>query len=300
MSYHEVRLIFFNKFAQTPCDVFLKLAEDKFVKVLHKGAAIDEDLLRTYLQKKIRFLHVTESDFLIHKEKILAFSFGQDKNGQTESMYPPAGAILDEVLGVMGVDPQTQNQVHDISQKIVTTINSSPKMLDLLSLFLKGKHSFVVDHSYLVGVVAVMMANRFDWITSQMREKICLAAIFHDVALRDDAFARLEMKFNTPQLTPSTQMQLMDHVEEIIEKVAKIPDIPVEVSQMISLHHSYESNAHTQLTTIFLVAHEYVLEIYRNNIDETARRFAVDKVRKLLHGAAFDKAIKCLDELVNS
>ncbi len=145
-----------------------------------------------------------------------------------------------------------------------------------------------------------MLANQYDWVTPQMREKICLAALFHDVALRDDAFARLEMKFNTSHLTSSTQMQLMDHVEDVVEKVSKIADIPAEVSQMISLHHSYESNAHNHLTTIFLVAHEYVLEIYRNNIDETSRRFAVDKVRKLLTNSAFDKAIKSLDELVNS
>ena len=241
-----------------------------------------------------------ENDFNLHRDKILAFSFGEDKDGKKNPMYPPAGAVLNEVLSVMGVDSVTQNQVHEISQKIVSTVNSSPKMLDLLSHFLKGKNSFVVDHSYLTGVVAVMIANRFEWITPQIREKICLAALFHDMALKDDAFARLEMKFNTPHITSSTQLQLMDHVEEVVEKVSKLPDVPIEVTQMISLHHSVESNSHTNLSLIFLVAHEYVLEIYRNNIDESARRFAVDKVRRLLHSASYDKAIKCLDELVNS
>jgi len=70
-KYCRVNLSFFFSTKEVFCDVYLKISDDKFVKILNRYQEVDFHDLKKYEQRRIKYLYVRERDFSLITKKLV-------------------------------------------------------------------------------------------------------------------------------------------------------------------------------------------------------------------------------------
>jgi len=289
-EYRKVRLIYFLRCNKVLCDVYIKLSEEKYIKILKKGDIYTRDDLQKYREKKIKFLYVQSEDYEEFGAGLSKTPFLiEDKNLDPKYVEDAIINTLDivhEMVSESGVTDEVINLVDYSVYQIENTLEDDRILSRLLASF-KDRKDYLLDHSYMVAYFSNSVCSNMDWDSEEIRKKLSYAAMLQDLTLADPELA-MAVNLQTADMVNYTDEQIAyykSHPQQICELVKKNNKIPLNVDEILLSHHekpegngfprALSSHRVTQLSAVFIVAHSFVDELYREEFD-------LDKVSTIL------------------
>ncbi|EQC46003.1 HD domain-containing protein [Bacteriovorax sp. Seq25_V] len=268
----DISVLFRNE--KLLCDIYLKINESKYIKIAHSGELVSVEFINKYKERNVKHIYILYSDF----ERFGDDLFSRELIDQKLQLSPVQrkgieNAHLHECLRNFGVSEYTVNLV----EKSVEDFSNSTKNLktkSLFKMFERSKGTFIYDHSFLTIAFSNILCKHMNWESEAIRKKISMAAMFHDLAIKDPKLAMNESlgKSELAKLDRDISSTILNHSSEIVKILEGEDSIPSEVISLCLNHHEGHGEGYpkskspvalTQLDGVFIISHELAIGMYR-------------------------------------
>ena len=227
-------------------DLYIKLSDSKFVKVMRSGDYFERSDFEKLKLKNIDFLYVHHSDvagFFTAFAKNL-YTMDQSEQLDMTQAYQLASATIEFIQGI-GRTFGWNDDVVNIYQKSVAytvrTIQKNPKLALFLERITADPKSFLASYSNAVAFVSCGVAHSCGWGTDLTCEKLTMAAYVRDAKLSEGEFNQHRdfMKlFRDPnhRLKPEVR-EFCEHPKKAAALVMNWNEAPAEVAMIALQHH---------------------------------------------------------------
>lgn len=258
-NFESISLKFFNNVKITPCDLYVKLSENKHIKVLKQKDVLTSDFIRKYINRKVENFFLTEADFKLHSQTIFSFTGGM------EEMLDGLPKINHETINLFANELGIQNKhIQKTSLIVKEIIHSATVSKDLSGILKRGlfsKERFMYDHSYLTAIICNRLADKNDWTNTQgAKESLTLAAFYHDCELKSEKVYQVEV------LGEASAFE-KNHAQDAANKLGYSEEFSSESLKIIKNHHNVDGGNLGPLEHAFITCHEFVIELYRHKFD---------------------------------
>ncbi len=177
-----------------PCDVYLKLRDGKFVKVINKEQIFERKLIEKLIVKGVKQFFVNRSELSKYGDSIFTSltsalklnSHSKDKIKQSQ-INSKAINVLKMNLIKCGFSEASMEAVDQIADLQLELIKSSPQLNDFLEKFqLFAKSN--ADHTRIVNYISVGILKELSWDSESTLEKMSLTVLLHDISLPERCF----------------------------------------------------------------------------------------------------------------
>jgi putative nucleotidyltransferase with HDIG domain len=234
-----VPILDFISGSQLPVDIYVKLSDQKFVKVAHSGEAVQLDRLSNYQNKRVDFLYIRKDDYpkYVHQEIMVAEVLVKRDNlgtgTKTNVLRNAAESVFQEIEN-FGFNEDTYDHARKIANATLTMVNSQTDLNDLLKQ-LQTRNDFLYTHSVAVGAISAMIGQAMGWIKQGTLEKLSLGGFLHDIGKKElppelSKKPRAKLSFEELLLYESHPFRGM----EILKSIGIVPD---DVVSIVYEHH---------------------------------------------------------------
>lgn len=297
-------------------DLYLRLSQDKFVKLFSSGANFDKDDYEKYtVQKGIPYLYIRKEqcqEFTEQYDAQLGKLLTADSINlhKISSLNKFTTEIVQELIQQIGFTKAVQNLVRTQVLLTVKALGGHPKLSQIMKEIHRGEGKYIPSHSTICAYFACSLAAELHWTTESTFQKLTLASFLHDITLSNHALAAIdslsELDAKKDQFTEQEQQAYRDHPIRSAELVRNMPEIPPDVDTIILQHHEKPDGtgfpkkiAHSYiapLASVFIVAHD--LTRFGINL---GRDFDIDdfllEARDRYQSSHFRKILTCLEVL---
>ncbi len=220
-------------------DVYIRLGNDKYVKVAHQGEDIPVERIRGYKSKQIRYLYLLKIDF----QKYLGLNIALAKALETSKTIDPArkmnflkhtNEVILENLFTNEIDEGSIEFAKSVTETTVSLLVDSEPLFDLLSV-LSSHSDSLYAHSLGVSLYGVLIAKQLKWISPMNRYKISMGGLLHDIGKR--TIDPVILKKAKRDLSPDELKELKTHPVRGVEIISSIGALPDDVLQIVHQHH---------------------------------------------------------------
>lgn len=308
-EYRKVRLIYFLRCNKVLCDVFIKIGDEKYIKVLKKDDIYTRDDLQKYRDKKVKYLFVQAEDYEEFGAGLSKTPFLiEDRNLDPKYVEDAVINTLDivhEMVSESGVTDEVINLVDYSVFQIENTLEDDKILSRLLASF-RDRKDYLLDHSYMVAYFSNSVCAHMEWDSEEIRKKLSYAAMLQDLCLADADLA-MAINLQTADMVNYTDEQISyykSHPQQISELVKKNPKVPMNVDEILLSHHekpegngfprALSSHRVTQLAAVFNVAHSFVDELYREEFDLDQIPTILSRMKKRFSSGNYQKPFEGL------
>jgi HD-GYP domain-containing protein (c-di-GMP phosphodiesterase class II) len=317
-SYCKVNLSFFYSAHEIFCDVYLKLKDQKHVKVFNRYDKLNHEDLNKYKNKNINYLYVKERDFQYITKQLVKQLRKVDQTGTelTQTGGHKITALLSiqlqetvaESLNSIGINEDAIEMALSAMTSTLNLVESSPQIYEMLQTSLKGQN-YISEHSFLLSYLSCAVCKEIGMPAQHNMQSLTLAAFFHDITLSNDDMAKvqIEREREFKQLGIEEQQEILDHGDHAIDLMKQIEGIPKESLIIVAQHHEqYDGSGFPRgidfrkispLSAIFNVCHELCLYIYESGSDEQHIGELINFMEKRYDKGSYKSAIDCLKKI---
>lgn len=232
-------------FRAKPFNIYLKLGNAKFVKIINADDEGFEDTLEDYHSRGVNFLYCESEVY----DEVLSSIEGKVDSGLelasiSESLEERYQGLDDALKGIKGMIHNlgiTEGVQKKADSLINLTLEESEKntRLEILLEILEQKKGFISKQGFLTSYIVISMVEEMDWATSAVKRKLVTASLFQNIALETDDQAKI-YNLNSPEYS-----ELDDFSKELVTKHpnlgADLVQAPgfggEEVQKLIKNHH---------------------------------------------------------------
>ncbi|MBC7396409.1 MAG: HD domain-containing protein [Bdellovibrionales bacterium] len=293
-------------------DIYVKLSESKYIKVLNQGDIFDEEDLKKYAdQKKLDYMYLLKESSHEFVQKYVLFIKQLIKASkpipinELAFMHTSVQESVQELTNKLGFTAEVQELARTQIELTVKSMGKSPSLKNMLRLLEGQKGKYLADHSFLTGYIACAIASQMEWSSKSTFTKLTLAAFMHDIVLTE-TLAACETIAEAQALSP-TETELREfsrHPYRVAEMVRSMIEVPPDVDAIIFQHHEapngggfprgITSNHISPLSAVFIVSHDlakaYLKEQESFSIDgflkSVQSKYSQNGFRKILSAAA--------------
>lgn len=260
-------------------DIYIRLSENKYVKLFRQGDVFDRaDLEKYTVQKKVEYLYIRKKDCQEFAQK-----YAKDLEALLKFDLSPAASVkhaavvyetVQALSSRIGFTPEVQNLVKTQIQVTMKSMSRSPGLTDVLNLIKSTPEKYITAHSTLLAQLACAIAAKMEWGSDATFHRLNLAAFLHDMTLENNelaafnSIAELEkaLEIDPNRFTAAEIKAFKNHPVKGAEAAKGFTEVPPDVDQVILQHHERPdgsgfprglSNAYiSPLSAIFIVAHD--------------------------------------------
>lgn len=308
VKFVPIRIGVWLRLGMAPVDIFLKLSEENFVKILPKGEVFSTADATKYLGKKILNLYFKADQA---QEFVRVFSSQLQLPVQTESLSTAellrqteeAYEATSVLYQSFGWGKEIANIVDKSYRHALAYISRNPRLWDLLQGTERSKDRYLVAHGHFLSALSCIIAKKLGWDSEFTYAKLTLAALIHDITLPE----ALERKILSGETLLDREYLL--HPIAAATLLKDIPGAPPDVDQILQQHHEAPdgSGFPSQLTAIrisplaavFIVAQDLAKFMWEKVDAQSAIKEFV-KVRESSYQTGhFKKILGIVQELSN-
>lgn len=295
-------------------DVFIRLSQSKFIRLFSAGDTFDnKDFEKWHTAKKVTRLYIERAAFEEVLQKLSQRIDGMitDETVTQEDARDYASGTLDtihEVVSRSGFTPE----IADIARKNVEltrkAIGKNPRLDAIIKRFEDEPEKYIANHSMLLAEVACAIAQNVDWVSDTTFSKLTIAALFHDITLRNQEIARMqslqEIAISGKKFSTADIEAFKNHPAAAAELVKEFREIPQDVDAVIMHHHERPDGTGfprkltnqyiPQLSALFIVSHDYVDHILTMG-EDFSKATCFNKLKSKYLSGNFRAIIKTLD-----
>ncbi|GEM_PF-2261514 len=275
-SYVPVRISFLLRLGTVHFDLFMKISDSRFVKVINADEAfVLEDAQRFY-QKDLSHLYILKEEADLYLSSIENnLSQVQSENDKFPADLPAISLETLESVERLARTLGWREGVVDASKHAVNlaikVVGNEPNLLNLLKYKLSNAHSKYSQHVGLVTLINCGFCHQLGWVSESSQMKIGLAALMHDITVDENIYENIEYwnsaASNSSDKTPEV-VKYRNHPTEAVNLLLKVKNIPPDVDQIILQHHELKdgtgfprglvSNRISPFATVFIIVEDLI------------------------------------------
>lgn len=244
-SFCKIHVDEFTSASVLPSDVYIRLTDNKFIKVAREGAEIHLQRIQTYKEKRVEYFYVHVKDFHKYAGFTLrlaraAISSKKISREQKIKLYKHTGEVLLNKAFLADLGPQDMEFSQNIMSNTLNVIGDEPEIFDLV-LLLQSHSDAVYAHSVAVSAISCLIAKKMGWTSQQTLLKLSLGGIFHDIGKKEISPALLNK--SRREMTAEDIAMYESHPQRGKDLLGTFPGFPTDVAQIAYQHH--ENNVST-------------------------------------------------------
>ena len=282
-DYVQVPVRYFLNLDSCNCDVFIRIkkspTEFQFVKRIHNGDAFSKESIMRYMEQGLEYFHVPKEHhknfaiFLSNKlvDRIEAPHLNESQKIQ---IMGESYEIATKEIMNFGFNSETIQLTDTIIDSMVKNFEKSPEMSNLLHKVINSKTGSSYQRSHMTSVVACELIKNLKIADPNANEKMAFAAFFHDILLHEredlakiNSFEELERA----HLSEEDWDLVFNHAGLASQLIKNHNEAPIGTEEIIRHHHgafngkgfSNTIEKLPDLSMIFIIAHNFVLELVR-------------------------------------
>ena len=169
-------------------DLYVKIKEDKFLKILNALDNMDDDRLRSYLSKGLSYFYIKKTDreiYFDYCDKVLNELMKSDKisTGLKSSQALSLGEQAMNILKDGGLSEDNMLYAEKFVNSIVSLSKEMAKQKknSLVADFLNNKELY--DHGISTSLMVAVLARELGICSDKPQETIGVSVMFHDIGL---------------------------------------------------------------------------------------------------------------------
>lgn len=257
----------------SPCDLYLNLGKEKFLKCVRAEDIFDQEIRDRYI-KKTNFLWVERKDFYLHSNFLFDKDFvEQEVNAPFSLERMDHLSLIYDMAQSCGITDKTIRLVENSMTEIRK--NSDKKIAKLLNRFDSLQGTFLFSHSYFLSLFVCELAKKQSWFKHQHIDKLVLAAIVHDLGYKNEenAFYEALPKSKLADLSVDSREDTLAHIDTVLKILKNCKSIDSDVINIIKHHHggrgeeSYPLKSFATeidlLSGLFLLTHSFTISFFK-------------------------------------
>lgn len=221
-------------------DIYIKMKDNKYLKILHTGDAFSKERIDKYKnEKKLDSLYFHNSDRrkFIQYNNFLANNLIDNKAvpayNKVNQLKNVAEKYIEEVYTV-GMKPQVIEQGKEVCETVFKLIENQPDLFSVLKSY-QNFDPTAYAHSFLVTLYSTAIIKQFEWQSKSTIETTAMACMFHDIG---KSLLPKEMKGLRPnEMSPAQYEEYKKHPELGVQIVESTRGLSNSVKQIILQHH---------------------------------------------------------------
>lgn len=314
-EYVSLKVVELQQLEKAPTDIYISLSAQRYIKIINQSEELESAFFKKYKSKGVDAFHIKKEEF--HKNFDQFFTSPllspllSKKAFQNEEEYIISSQrALSNIIAEFGVSDDVVSTATLLADEAVTILEKN-NLSVIISLLQNSKNTFIYDHSFLLSLICLETAKKFNWYSSKHSRIICLGSMLHDAALTDPKFNDVEIEGHDKMLALSEDDQKLYHTHplKIANQLKHIMDIPSDVLGIILKHHEgfgpersfphgHYSSQLSAIECLFVMSHEVVSLFYRNKFDIHKIESELASFWGSLHTENFRKYVKELEEVV--
>lgn len=243
LAYCKIHVDEFNTSSKLISDIYIRLGENKFIKVAHEGTEVPIGRVKTYKDKNVVYFYVRVEDFgkyvgLHLKIAKHVNAMPQISREQKLKLFKHTSEIMVNQVFVEGLDKADVSAAQDLISNTLNIIGDEPDLFELLKI-LESHADQLYLHSVSVSVYTAMIGRRLGWKGQASQFKLSMAGLFHDIGKKEIPKELLEK--SRISLSAEDVMVLESHPTRGREILSEFPQLPGDVVQMVYNHHERNS-----------------------------------------------------------
>lgn len=307
-------LIHFNS---VPSDIFIKLSEQKFVKIINANDYYASDDIEKFLNKSIKFFYTNKNNY----SSLLNFLFEGIFRMFPEQMSSATSPIIDlqedlqkaiqTRLITLGVDQNVIEMTKVSIECAIKIIETQPDLKKIINKIRLGGN-YTYDHSLIISYITGILANKMDWSSKDIKVKLSLASLIHDITLEDSDFAKLHdlepEKISKDKDSKKYELY-KNHIVKSAEFIKQMKGFPPDVDNIIIQSHELANGngmprglgalSISSLSALFITSHLFVNELYIRDFKEGSSVEIIKLLELSSYKGNFKKPIDGLKLLFN-
>lgn len=312
-KYCRVRTFRFLRFNNLPCDIYIKLSDKKYVKIINKNELYDVNIIEKYINKNIGHLYVKNEDFINFTNnytELITNSLNQhkDSDGHSTDAELSSVSILHEMISNLGITPKIVETINATIESNITQIKKNPNLFEILDSIMK-QQSFLYEHGLLTSYICGTIAQKMSWEGESIIEKLTISSILHDVTL--EKLKNLEINNELLEDLNSTQYHdlhwkqqkiIRDHPILSAELAKTIQNFPADVDKIIALHHEkpdgdgypkgLTANRIPPVACLFIISETFARRIYDKEIEKNKIKLIIQEFKETFNKGNFKKPLE--------
>lgn len=266
-----------------PCDLYIKLSDQKFIKIMNSGELFGEADAHHYTKKNVEMLYVHRNFYASLLNHITAniFSLIEARDATPDDAIE-AGTLLHRTvqqhLQHLGLTQEAQEAIRSHMKLATKLVRQSDELKQLLRRMRVEPKAYLNSHSSTLSFFAGAMLAMMPWRSETGYFKLALAGIIHDITLENHELAGVdtleELAQKTSRFTTREIDQFRRHPQDAAELVRIMESVPPDVDSIVLQHHEkpdgtgfphkLNSLRISPLSALFIVAHDIVRKIHQD------------------------------------
>lgn len=228
-------------------DLYLKLSDKNFVKIIHKGEPFFDSDANKLLAKGIKELFIRHEDskeFLKFLEKEINVENGDTVDGISFAIENVES--IEQIAKAMNWSPSVLVAAQKSVSQAVKILSKNDNIVSVLKRRLANPTSAYSRHVGLLTYMVCAFGSSIGWIGESGQVKLAMAALLHDVAVDESIYENLRewdrKATNTSDKSPETIRYRM-HPFEASKLVKTLDSFSPDVDQIILQHHEIKDGS---------------------------------------------------------
>ena len=267
-SYCHVMPILLRNLEKLSCDVFLKINDNKIIKVLKIGDSFSVDDLKKYEDKKLlieREYVSTLVDNLFRKLEIVIESKSLKKQQKALDIH----SVISSVVASLGLSEQVIRVTQQSIDYTITIFDKNKEFSEVYMDIFGHDSEYLTKHSIALAYVSTSLLSKTGWDSFENRNRMVLASFFHDISIRIPDF----VESSKNELENISLKTFLEHPQEAVKILDVLKGIPQDVDKIILDHHEKPDGTGSPkgvsasqikpLSANFIFCHDLVEKIFR-------------------------------------
>ncbi len=227
-----------------PCNVFLKLNDGKFVKVINKNEIFEKVLIQKLILKGIHYFFVNRSELSNYSDTVVntlttSIKIKKKKTDelQKSQLNNTALSVLKRNLLKCGISESLIVAADEVVALQLDLIKSSKEVsgfIEKFQLFRKASS----DHTRIVNYILFSILKDLTWDSESTIHRMSFASLLHDISLPEVFYKQLhETEDQVKNLSEENRKLYLKHPEDSAHIAKNFDSITGGISRFILEHH---------------------------------------------------------------
>lgn len=226
-----------------PCDVYLKINEGKFVKIINKKEIYEHHLIHKFVLKGVTQFYVNRSELSDYSNSVIGTlsmviktKRGKIDDTEKSQLTNKGLEVLKSNLLKCGFSENIMNATDQLIDLQLELIKSTPELDGFLEKFQNFRLAYT-DHTRLISYVVVTILKDLEWDSESTLYRMTLAAMLHDLALPEELLKKTTSSAKIKLLSEEEQKIFYRHPEESAHMAKNFDFSGSGLEQFILEHH---------------------------------------------------------------
>ncbi|WP_372655743.1 HD domain-containing phosphohydrolase, partial [Halobacteriovorax sp.] len=218
--------------SSSPCDIYIRISNSKFVKLFKKGVAISLSEIDKYSHRSKDYLFIKKEDSTSFYKKVIDGVVQKSSLGLNSNEFDYVSQIIKTLVPLSISLKIPQSVVIGVVDCHVDVFRELSNLADDSSKFVNEmKDSGRINHMILSSLISAIIIKNLEWGSNNNERKVIKCAAFHDISLKV-----LEQE-NTGHDTSLNFSKYKMHPIRSAEMLGGLSFIDNDIITMIEQHH---------------------------------------------------------------